>query len=481
MKVTLIHPSINRKKAMGRFGVFLPPVLPSGIAYIASVLENSGISVKVVDDYAEDIGLSGILEKVIDEKPDLVGITCITPSAPYVYELAKAIKEVDRNTRVIIGNTHASFFAVEILKQQIADVIVHNEGEYTMLDLVKAIGDGTDLRKVEGISFVEDGNAVHTPARPFIENLDELPFPAWHLFPLHRYRMPPFISSKQPSMPIVATRGCPYRCTFCSSWFMGHKYRKRSPTNIVDEIEYLADKYKVKEIDFTDSIFPLDREHGMNVCDEIIARGLDRWIVWTSETRVDLVDKELLQRMKDAGCRRILYGFESGVEETLRSMKKGTTLQDAKNAMKITRESGIETMGLFMIGFPWETKAKIRGTIKFAKEIDPDFVKFNLTVPFPGTELYNVLSREGKLRNYNWENYNAWHPEPDGLVYAPDGITPEELLGLQKRGHFEFYIRPKVILRQLLNIRTLRLRELLYGGYILLSDRVRSFMPTREN
>lgn len=469
MKVLLINPSFNLEKALGRFRRIYNVMPAINLAYLAAVLEKNGNEVEIIDDAALQIGSDGILDVIKPKKPDLIGISCLTQTAPDVFSLAKKIKQYDKTTPLVLGNLHASLFAQEILKNRIADIVVHGEGEYTFLELINAIEDGKDLKGVEGISFLSEDRVVHTPPRPFIENLDELPFPAWHLFPLKKYRLFSFDEIKSPAMIISGSRGCPYRCTFCSLLIMGNRRRKRSPRNIADEFEYLSNNFGYKQISFVDPIFPMRKEEGLEFCQELTSRGLHKRVVWTTETRVDRVDRELLERMKEAGCRRIMYGFESGAKSVLESLQKGFSLEDATRTMKITRDVGIETIGFFMLGAPGETLETIEETINFAKELNIDFAKFTILVPYPGTKIYNDLVSEGTLKTSEWHRFTSYPSKGTEPIYTPDGLSSKDLIVMQRKATFEFYVRPKMIFRHLFQIRTVKIRDLFYGLASLLS------------
>lgn len=441
----------------------MEPMPSLGLAYIAAVLEKNNINVEVIDDFVLGSGIEGILKTIKEKKFNVVGISCLTPSAPVAFAIAAAIKKYNNEILTVLGNIHATVFADEILRNEAVDVIVHGEGEHTMLELINSIAAGEDFAKIKGISFRQEGKIVNTSPRDLEDNLDELPFPSWHLFPFTKYGFLPFMDVKKPGLSILGSRGCPYRCTFCSLPNTGTKYRERTPKKIVDEFEYLINNFPIKQISFVDPIFPLSKKAGLEFCEEMVRRRLNNRIVWTCETRVDKVDRELLKAMRQAGCRRILYGLESGVQELLDNVKKDFTLDIVRKTIAYTKEEGIQTAGLFMIGLPGETSQMTRGTINFAKEIDLDFTKFSITVPYPGSALYEDLTRNGKLVRHDWENFVTFNPNPEELVYVPGKIKAEELIYLQHKGHRDFYLRPKVIFNQLFKVRTLGIKELFYG------------------
>jgi len=323
--------------------------------------------------------------------------------------------------------------------------------------LVKYIKRGYSLKKIHGISYRKNGKIVHTPERPFIEDLDNLPFPAWHLFPLAKYHPPPHWTIKLPALPLLSSRGCPYSCTFCSLITQGKRHRVRSPKNVVDEIEFDVSEYGTKEIMFWDATFPLNKKIGEKICKEIIKRGLHKEIVWLSEARVDRVDKDLLTLMKKSGCRRVAYGIESAVQRILNNVKKGFTIEQAETAVRLTRKIGLETIGYFMLGLPGETEQTALATIEFAKRIDPDFSKFNLTVPYPGSQLFNEAVKGGALNSRNWDDFSSLSGYSDyEPVYVPKNMTAEKLKKIQRDAMRKFYLRPRKMLRYICKMRSIQ-------------------------
>ncbi len=317
--------------------------------------------------------------------------------------------------------------------------------------MVKAIEENKNIEKVRGISFLKGSTVVHTPPRPFIKNLDELPFPAWHKFPIEFYRFPSFVTSDKSALPVLASRGCPSRCIHCSAVkTMGKVYRRRQPSKIINEIEYLIEKFSLKQIVFLDATFALQKKHGMDICDEIISSKLNEKITWSCETRPDIVDKELLQKMYEAGCRRICYGFESGIQSLLDKLMKGFTLEDARNAAKYTKEVGIKTIGSFIFGTPGETKKTIKQTIHFAKELKLDFIKYHILTPFPGTPFYENLIINDTVDDNIWKKIGSFYPDADHMIYVPNGLDKKDLIKMQRNATLAFYLNPRFLFKQIL-------------------------------
>ncbi len=442
----------------------MEPLPCLGLAYIAAVLEKNNIDVEIIDDFVFGLGELRILNMIKEKKIDIVGISCLTSSAPVAFSLIRKIKEYNGNILTVLGNIHASVFAEDILRtNEAVDVIVHGEGEYTMLELVRAWEENIDFTNIDDISFKRDGQVIRTKPRALLEDLDELPYPSWHLLPFKKYGLLLFADINKPALTISGSRGCPYNCIFCSVAQISRKYRKRRAEKIVNEVEHLISNFGVKQIGFIDPTFSLFREDGLEFCEEMIKRDLNKKVVWICETRVDKVDRELLRAMAMAGCKRILYGIESGRQKGIDNIKKNFSLDIVRQAIHNTKKEGIQTVGLFMLGLPGDTKESIKKTIQFAKEIDLDFAKFAITVPFPGTKLYEDLSGSGKLKRHDWENFLTFNSNPKDLVYVPGELTAEELINLQHRAHFEFYLRTKIIFRYLFKIRTISMKDLFCG------------------
>ncbi len=483
MKIVLVNSTSALVKQNFIYKNFVLPLLPAGLGYIGAVLKKNGHHVTAIDLLANKISDDEFLGKIYHDKPDIVGFSCLTSSASRAVILARKIKQFCPEIILIWGNMHATIFAQELLSEGLVDVVVRGEGEKTMSELVLAIENKTGLQNVQGISYGKDGQVFHNQDRELIDDLDDLIYPAWDLFDFKYYRKGcPMISLNDMAIPIVGSRGCPYDCIFCSQEKFYKKARFRETVKIVDEIEYMHERYKAKFFGFTDANFPFSIKQGLEFCDRIINRGLHRKIKWVTETRADLVNVELLKRMKEAGLHAIMYGFEVGNAEILKSLKKGTTLEQARKAMEDTRQVGVLSLGLFMLGLPGETRLTCEDTIRFAKELDCDFAKFNIIVPYPGSKLFEDF----KGKNLIMQNPDAatawldWFGYSDGnLIYAPEGMTGKELIDFQRKAMFQFYVRPKMIMKHLFK-RTISLRNILLGGFLLLTKYLNSLFTQKK-
>lgn len=452
-------------KALGKFQGLMEPMPVIGLAYIAAMLQQDGHDVRAIDQFTYGMGVDKVIDQAREFRPDVLGIGMLTPSTPVALAIAEQAKAALPGVKVVVGNVHADIFYKEILTRRAVDAVVHGEGEHTITELVRAWESGrSDLSGIQGVSWKDESGAVRKNAsRPVIQDLDALPYPAWDLFPYTRYGLLPFADVAHPVLSMTGSRGCPYRCEFCSLLYTGSNYRKRDPIKLVDEYEYLHERYGVKQIGFVDPIFPLNKKILFKFCEELMRRGLHKKVCWLSETRVDRVDRESLRIMRASGCRRLLFGIESGVDLLLENVNKTFSTETTRRAIRMCREEGIDTVGLFMIGLPGETPEMTRQTIDFAKSLDLDFAKFAITVPFPGSQMFEDLRREGRLNRDDWENWTTFQPDPGKMVFVPREVSPEYLIRMQKQGLREFFLRPKMVYRHLVEVRTINARQLVHG------------------
>jgi radical SAM superfamily enzyme YgiQ (UPF0313 family) len=442
--------------------------MPSiGIAYIAGALEHHDCHVRAIDMFAEKLSGDEVIERAKRFKPDLIGMTVLTPSAPICEILSEALRAKLPEAKIVWGGIHAEVFPKEIINAGWSDFVVHQDGEITITKLVDALAKNeTDFSDVDGLSWrTTDGEAVTNKPRELNRNLDDLHYPAWHLFPIHKYGLLPFADIAKPVLTMAGSRGCPYRCDYCSLIHTGGKtFRRRDPIKIVDEYEYLVDRYGVKQIGFIDPIFPLIKKDLKPLCEEIVKRGLDKKCVWLSETRADRLDAETTQMMYEGGCRRVLMGIESGSDLLLGNVNKTLTTSKVREGVANAHNAGIQSVGLFMLGLPGETPEMSKQTIEFAVDLDLDFAKFAITVPFPGSKLFDDRWQKTLFRD-DWENYTTFNPDPDRLVYHPHNYDPAELIRMQSYALRRFYMRPRQIRKQMIELRTITPKMFLYGIY----------------
>jgi len=437
MKVTFLNPPQTNSKYK-----FLGVVAPSlGIGYMAAVLEQHNIDVDVIDASALELTYDEIGEEILKRNPDVVSISALTPTIGVALDSADKIKQVKPDTIVVLGGYHPTFEFESVLEEQSVDVVVRGEGEYTLLELVQTIENGGDLRDVQGLAFHDDsdGALVLTPDRPVIADLDELPFPAFHLFPMEKYRI---LNITTNVATIITTRGCPMQCSFCSSAALhGHKLRRRSYQNVVDEVEMRLKEQNIDTIAFMDDTFTLNKRFVYDFCAEIKRRGLKFW--WGCTSRVDTLDEDLLETMKDAGCITIFIGVESADQQMLEKMNKNITVSKTESAFRLARKVGIRTIASCVIGMPEDTRESMNKTIAFVKKLNPSYALYSLATPYPGTRFYNETFKKNLINIKDWSKYTLIDP-----VLETIDCTSAELRSIQKKAFLKFYLRPGYLARQ---------------------------------
>ena len=437
MKVTFLNPPQTNSKYK-----FLGVVAPSlGIGYMAAVLEKNGYDVDVLDASALELTYDEIGEDILKRNPDIVSISALTPTIGVALDSADKIKQVKPDTIVVLGGYHPTFEYESVLEEPSVDVVVRGEGEYTFLDLVRTVENGGDLADVQGLAFHDENNfsLFVTPDRPIIEDLDELPFPAFHLFPMEKYRI---LNITTNVATIITTRGCPMQCSFCSSAALhGHHLRRRSPENVCDEIEVRLNEQNIDTIAFMDDTFTLNKKFVRDFCAEIKRRNLKFW--WGCTSRVDTLDEELLQLMKDSGCITIFIGVESADQQMLEKMNKNITVSKTEKAFKLARKVGIRTIASCVIGMPEDTKESMKKTIDFVKSLNPNYALYSLATPYPGTRFYNETFKKNLIQIKDWSKYTLIDP-----VLETIDCSSKELRSIQKKAFLKFYLRPGYLIRQ---------------------------------
>jgi len=419
---------------------------PVYLAYVAAVLEESGIEVKFIDGVAEDLSIKDFVNTVKGIGPDIIAMECSTPSIHSDLLTAEKLKEESKDVYIVLMGSHPTFFHREILtKNDFVNAIARGEFDLTIRDLSLALSDEEGLNGVKGVSYRDDSGVHVNEDKLLIQDLDALPFPARHIVKSESYREAVFTGKRCTT--IVSSRGCPYQCVFCL-WprtMYGRKFRARSPGNVVDEVEHVVNDYSVDEIYFDDDCLTLDKKRLMKICEEIRKRNID--VKWMCQSRVDNVDQELLREMKRAGCHYIKYGVESGSQEILDRMKKGITIEKARKAFKLTRKTGIKTQAFFLLGLPWETRETMRETMEFAKELKPDSAQFAIVIPHPGTELYDICLEKGWLKYDSWEDFNCRK-----ALIETENFSAEDIEKYRIEAYKKFYFRPGYILRTTLKL-----------------------------
>ena len=367
-----------------------------------------------------------------------------------VYKVAENLKKF-LDTKIVLGGAQATLDPVKTISNENIDFVICGEGETGLAWLLKSF-EKENLPGIPGLVYKDEGEIKINKKGDLIKNLDEIPIPARHLVPMEKYHSSANLRGKR-TLNIVTSRGCPYRCAYCAGpLIFGKTHRFHSVKRVIEEIKLLKERYKADSIQFFDETFTINRKRVIELCDEIIREKLG--LEWSCFTRANLVDRELLRKMKQAGCYLIFYGLESGVRRLLDLIQKDITLEQSEEAVRMTHEAGIETWASFMLGLPSETKEDTEQTIDFAIKVNPTFVQFPITTPFPGTRLYDLALKYGKLKT-DWENFTTW----DKVVFISNGRTEKEIEKAVKKAYRRFYLRPASMLKRIKSVSKLPLKK----------------------
>jgi radical SAM superfamily enzyme YgiQ (UPF0313 family) len=442
---------------------------PLGLGYLSAILEKPNIPVKILDNSLLRLNNNQILTFLKEIEPKIVGIYSSTPMIYRALEVAKLSKLSNKEIYTVLGGPHPSVVIEETLNDKNVDAIVIGEGEQSFLELVQNIIEKNfDLQNVSGIAYKNRDKIIQiTETRKPINNLDDIPFPAFHLFPMERYfKIGKKFGTTQKTkrnIPIMASRGCPSRCTFCQR-FLGRKFRIRSAQNIVDEIEYLAKKYNVTEFNFLDDNFTVDKKKVIEVCDMIHKRNLKINFRFPNCVREDYLDADILKALKSVGCYHLDFGLESGCQKVLNLMKKDKKKEDMARKVYLAKDFNFRVSATFIFGIPGETLSDMGETIAFAKSLPLDSASFGIVIPYPGTELRETAIKNNQLIHSEYDKYNptASRVYP---VLETDDWNGSDLIKIQKSAYRQFYLRPRYAFKALRNVARIqnigKLRELL--------------------
>ncbi len=420
---------------------FFPPL---GVAYLAAYLEKYDFTVEIIDMEAEKFGLSTVPKLIEIYKPKIIGLSITAEMLCAIsLEIIKKIKSFFK-TPLIIGGVFPTCNPEYFLERSSADYIVRGEGEQTLLELTRylLLKEG-NYRNINGLSYKKDGNILHNSERDLIKNLDDIPFPAWNKLPIDKYFLS--ISYWNPGFAVTASRGCPYRCIFCSISVFKY-YRVRSPKNVVDEIEILVRDYNIKDISFTDPTFNVNPKWVISFCKELLNRKIK--IKWRCLGRVDKVDEKMIAYMKAAGCYNIAFGIESSKDKFLVYLRKDFSIEQVLRAVKIVKRYKIEVLASFMYGIPSQTAADLKHNIKFIKQIAPDYLSILILNPPSGTEIHDIAKKEGWFINEDFASFKS-----------PEKITISKQvwkLPFLTEDMINYYIK-KSYLRYFINLRTCKI------------------------
>lgn len=455
MKILLISPIIDQPE----------PDPPIGLCYLQAYLDKMGFTEsKILYAFKS---YEKIEKEIRKFNPDIVGISCFTEFRRSSFKLAKLAKEINPNVKVVLGGPHATFMWKQIIENfDFVDFIVLSEGEITFYELLNALDKGLELNDVKGIVFRKNGEIVKTEPRPFIENLDELPFPSYRDIDFKKLKMakPPEYFEKRIKAPIVSSRGCVFNCNFCSTTrFWTRRWRSRSPKNVVDEIEWIVKNYGINFFGFYDDCPTVDNKRIIEICKEIKKRNLN--IEWHTQTRVDVISKEMLEWMKEAGCFMLQFGVESGSPKMLQVINKMVTREKIINALNLAKEAGLKREIFLMVGNPGENDDTVRETKDLIDIAKPDVVVVSITKVLPSTQLYELAKQQGFMDD------GYWLTDKTAPEYTVEN-SMQKLLSMRldimnyfykSKGRFEFYKYLWMIFRSKPRILTDHLKVYMLG------------------
>ena len=419
---------------------------PIFLAYCAAQLKQAGHEVHYIDSVIQDLDLRQTIERAKAENPDVIFMETTTPSIEADYQNLKALKEATA-AKIMVGGPHATYFHKEVIEECPAiDVVIRHEFDTKIAEVVSNLD---RLESQSGISY-RNGSVVKDKGDgEFSDDLDAIPFPDRDVIPWNWYLEAWY--SRQPFMNLMTSRGCPYQCAFCL-WpqsMYGHKQRFRSVDNVIAEIQNLVDRYGLREINIDDGTFTTRKNRVIDFCQQLRDQHLK--IVWTCNGRVDNLDDEMLSEMKASGCKMIRLGIESGSQKVLDKIKKGLTLKQIEDGVSLVKKHGIQALGGFMFGFPYDSKETVDETIAFAKKISPDQVQFSISMCYPGTSLYEFAKENDLLLAKSFKEFDMTH----GPVVKTMDMNREDLENILARAYREFYFRPRYIFQTLFNINNL--------------------------
>lgn len=430
--VTLVNPPYPVEAPQAIF-------LPLGIGYLTAVLEENGYTVDIVDCQTTHPSQQELEEKFRSLNPDIVGVTSATLTYNPALDILKAAKSALPNVLTMIGGPHVTVMDKETFQDSnYVDIVVRSEGEQTMLELAKLVSEGKakKLDDVLGITYQKEDKIFRNLDRPFMTDIDSLPFPAHKHFDVGKYKI-----LNRTYLPLVTSRGCPFNCAFCAGYKMcGRGFRARSPRKVVDELEWLRDEFGGGVFAFYDDTFTFDVKRAIAICDEMNSRKFD--LPWDCRTRVDKVSPELLAKLRSAGCQLVHFGVESGNQQMLNLMRKGTTVEQNAQAIKWAKHAGISVAISLVIGYPTETPEQLQQTIDFIYKTKPDYVYMCEAVPYPGTELYDFAKSLGLELAKDWSQYH------EQTQVFENKLLPLAKLNQVKKEFYDRYLSPRFYLQK---------------------------------
>jgi anaerobic magnesium-protoporphyrin IX monomethyl ester cyclase len=422
--VTLVYPYFHPSNDNSIFR--FPPL---GLGYITAHLKNKGISVELVD--CTFLSFKDAMERIRNSHPRIIGLQVMFSMKEKALQMVELLRKDCE--LLVAGGPLPTSNPEEFL--QSFDVVGLGEGEETMLDIVQAVQNGKPLKQVKGIAYKDLGKTIFTAPRDFINNLDEIPFPAREMFDNQAYKAYYSRNFGYTTTSIMTSRGCPFQCDFCSRPVFGNRFRSRTPKNIAEEVQQVHDLC-YDRVWFADDCFTLGRKRFLDICHELIRRRVN--IGWECLSRVDTIDEEVAEKMRKAGCVRVFFGIESGNDTVLKLMNKQITVRQAEQAVNTCKKAGIQVGAFFILGYPGETDKTVLDTVDFASSLPLDYLSFTFPYPIPGTPLYERV--KDSMIMEEWTEPDNIHLIKHKLLYQ-SSISESKLKFALFKGMTQHYIR----------------------------------------
>jgi radical SAM superfamily enzyme YgiQ (UPF0313 family) len=450
------------------------PMMPLGLAALAAYVRDAGHSVQALDAWAETLQSEEQVKQRLRNipPPRVAGVSVLTPNLRGAKMIVLALREIFPDTLILIGGPHVSALPDTALDEfPEADMGVFGEGELTLSEIMSRVKSGGALSGIEGTLWRDNGITLKGNPRGVIKDLDILPRPARDLFPIDLYHSHLPYGRRWRYMNEITSRGCPFKCAYCSKSVYGNSYRAFSPARVIEDLRELTVRYQVREIHFYDDDLTLNRKRTVELLERLIEAKLD--LIWSCTTRCDLVDYELLLLMKKAGCWMVSYGVESGNDILRETINKGVDRSQIETAVRDTKRAGLRVTGYLMIGLPGETEETVRETIEFADALDPDYVNWAVMTVYPGSPFYFDLKagKYGLGRLVEDEAGGGDSPFQDSFLIGFEGaLTRQRMYELARQATRHFYLRPGKMLRILRDIRSAgQIKQLAKTGWQTLS------------
>jgi radical SAM superfamily enzyme YgiQ (UPF0313 family) len=438
VKVLFVHPyGSNFIPGVQDITTIFNLMPPLGILSIAAVLEQNGIQVEIIDCYAAPATAEAVVDNILSKQPDIVGFSCTTSSFMEGYRVAELLKQRCPKIVTVLGGAHACTISAPLLDAFPAlDYLVIGEGERTMLELSR--NEGRNVENIPGLAYRKEGVATLTAPRELIENLDDLPFPAYHLLPdfPKRYTLPLFSFPTEPNTSIISSRGCPYACSYCDRSVFARGFRFNSPEYIIEHVAMLNSTFGIRHVFFYDDLFTFDRTRVARFCELKAQKNLK--VTYNCIARLEHVDEELLSLLKNSGCWQVNFGIESGDPDVVKKHRKFFGLNEVGHKLQMVKEAGMRVKGLFMIGLPGEDEAAIRRTIEYALSLPLEEINVTKFTPFPGAPVYKTIREHGEF-DESWPLMNCMN-----FVFIPNSMKKQQLENLYDEFIRRFYHRSHI-------------------------------------